>query len=81
MEVTQQEKPIKQFKQPENKRKYFREQKRKLRIQNKKCKRCGDQGYAKILLTQEIVCARHLVAQLKEEVIRLQKEKETKPIE
>ena len=72
------EKPQKQYRQTENKRKYFREQKRKLRIQNKKCSRCGDQGYTKILLTQEILCARHMVAPLKEEVIRLQKEKEEK---
>ena len=57
----------------EERQEYFakknRDKKRQLRIKNKKC-RCGSQGFARILLTQEIVCAKHAVAPLKEELTK-----------
>jgi ribosomal protein S27AE len=58
----------------EERKRYFRENKRKLRLKNKKCIKCGDQAFAKVLLSHDSLCAQLLVAQLKTEIL-----KETKP--
>jgi hypothetical protein len=58
----------------EERKRYFRENKRKNRMKNKKCSKCNSQAYAKVLLTHDSLCAKHLVAPLKTEIL-----KETKP--
>ena len=58
-------------------RDYYANIQRKRRITNHKCAICGEQAYAKILLTQERRCAKHLVAPLKEELTKqIPKEKQ-----
>jgi|WetSurMetagenome_2_1015567.scaffolds.fasta_scaffold982161_1 hypothetical protein len=60
--------PTKKYIPTPQKREYYRNYKRKARITNKKCSRCGAQGYAKVGLTQVWFCAKHFVAPLKEEL-------------
>jgi hypothetical protein len=56
-----------------------RNAKRRQRIKDRKCGICGAQAWGKILLTQELRCAKHIVAPLKEELTQqaeAQKEKQ-----
>jgi hypothetical protein len=55
----------KQYKQSDKKREYHRERKRKLLLQNRKCAVCGEQATIKVLLTQQLLCDKDYVAQLK----------------
>jgi hypothetical protein len=47
------------------KQEYFRNYKRKERVTNKKCSRCGAQATIKVLLTQELLCDKEDVERLK----------------
>lgn len=66
----------KQYKQSEKKRAYFRERRRKMLLENKHCAICNEQAFARILITQEPRCAKHMVAPLKEEILKMAKPKE-----
>ena len=63
----------KEFKLPEKTRNYHRDKKRIERLATRKCKICNEQAWGKILLTQELRCAKHLVFPLKDELLRQQK--------
>lgn len=54
---------------------YYTDYARRKRMVKHRCKVCSEQAYAKKLLTQEYFCAKHLVAPLKEELIKQQGEK------
>lgn len=60
----------KEYKLSDKQRLRAKEAKRRYRLKNKKCS-CGRQAYAEILATGQLVCERHLVNPLKEELIRL----------
>jgi hypothetical protein len=56
---------------PEDRKRYYRENKRKSRLKSRKCS-CGEPGFAVVMATKEIKCARHFVPLVKAEIIRLQ---------
>jgi len=63
--VNDQKTPIRQLSDDKRKR-YFRENKRKNRLKNKKCARCGAQATTENVFTKELLCDRCEVIRLKE---------------
>ena len=55
---------------------YFTDYARKRRMTKHRCSICGEQAWAKILINQSYRCTKHLVAPLKEELIKQQGEKQ-----
>jgi ribosomal protein S27AE len=63
-EIKQKSTPIRELPEAERKR-YYRENKRKERNKNRKCIRCGAQATIKVLATQELLCDKEDVERLK----------------
>jgi len=59
-----------------NKTVYQRNRKRSERLKDRKCVKCGAQAWGKIQLTQELLCAKHMVAPLNEEILKQSKPEE-----
>lgn len=55
----------KTYKQPPAKRAYFRDRRRKMLLENKKCCVCGNQATIRVLLTQDVYCLKDYVSYLK----------------
>jgi ribosomal protein S27AE len=71
--MTETETPAIRNLQPEERKRYYRDNKRKNRLKNRKCSKCNSQAYAKVLLTHDSLCAKHLVAPIRNEILKEQK--------
>ena len=70
------DKQVREYKLDESTRQYHREKHRAYRATKHKC-HCGNQAYAKTVLSQEYLCAKCLVPVLKAELIsQAQKQRE-----
>ena len=56
-------------KEIEEKRAYFRNYQRKLRLSKKCCAMCGEQAYFMDLLTKQYLCGKHAVEPVKKAVL------------
>jgi hypothetical protein len=58
----------------EERKKYYRDNKRKSRMANRKCVRCGAQATIKVLSTQELLCDKEDVERLKNKYNKKEKQ-------